>query len=552
MPRTRTVAVLIGLLALLGVTVAPAAAKPRPALPLTVVIRGLEDQRATVRVRGPRNFDRTLRISDRRRLRNLRPGTYRLRARTVGAASASVPKQRARIDRKRGARVFFNYRVPVPPTPPTPVIPGPITDLRATSVTATSITLAWTNPASGFSGVRVNRTGGPGSLQVSPTQNGLTDSALLSSTAYTYTITTVGTGGDGPTVSLTVATLAAGHIASGGTASCALNQSATASCWGTGSALGTASDPSLTAAPLSGGLAGRHVSAIARGTAHTCGISSGTIFCWGDNTEGQLGIGNNTASTTPVSVALPAGSPGDSIAAPTAAVAIAAGASRSCAIADNSMLYCWGDYGVGTALTPTYVPIPIDGTQRGVKLVGASGERTCVVSTNDQIACFGDAVQQVAGTSGVYAGIAVGALHTCALSSNGTATCFGDNASGQLGTGNNAASTTPVAVAGGITFRALAAGSEVSCGIAINGTGFCWGKGGSGQLGNGGTADANTPQSVQMPAGTVLTAISADTTSCAIDNGIRAFCWGVGNSGQLGTGSTPAQSALPVQVVGYP
>ena len=109
-----------------------------------------------------------------------------------------------------------------------------------------------------------------------------------------------------------------------------------------------------------------------------------------------------------------------------------------------------------------------------------------------------------------------------------------------------------MAVAGGQTWRAIAAGNEVSCGIATHGTGFCWGKGGSGQLGNGGTSDANTPQQVQVPAGAVLTAISADNTSCAIDNGIRAFCWGVGNFGQLGTGSTPAQSALPVQVVGYP
>lgn len=539
MRSLRVVGIVVTLVAGLCAAVAPAnASNNRPALPLTIVIRGLSGQEARVRVTGPRRYDRTFRISDRRRLRNLRPGQYRLRARAVGQSSASVRDQRVRVNRKRGAKVFFNYRVPVPPPPPTPSIPGAVTDLRATSVTATAITLAWTNPASGFSGIRVNRTGGPGSLVVSTGQNGLTDTALLPNTAYTYTVTPVGTGGDGPTSTLVVTTLAPGIIASGATVSCAASQAGAMRCWGTGSALGTGIDPSTSAQPVSGG---RPVSAIARGTDHTCSISSGQVWCWGENAMGQLGNGTTDASTVPVQVTLPNNVPAGQPPA-TSAVAIAAGNQRTCAVADNAMLYCWGDYGTGSQTSPQWVNI----LNRGVRFVGANANRVCAITTNNEIACLdpsGVAVQ-VLGTSGAYSGLAVGADHSCALSTTGVATCWGINDSGQLGTGNTTTSTTPVPVAGGLLFRQVAAGDNASCGITTAGAAACWGD-------NTVTPVSLTPQDVAMPAGSVVTAISAGQTSCAINNGIQAFCWGVGSAFQLGNG-VAANSGSPVQVVGFP
>lgn len=554
MRRLRVLSVLIGLFAIFGGMLAPAVASTRPARPLTVVIQGLDGQRATVRIRGPRNYDRTFRISDRRQLRNLRPGTYRLRARAVGNATAIAPSQRVRVTRSRAARVVFFYLLPdplTPPTPPTPTIPGPVKDLRATSVTATHITLAWTDPARGFRGVRVDRTGGPGQLQVNAAQNGLTDSQLSPDTAYTYKVTTFGSAGDGPTTSLTVKTLAPGLIASGNEATCGQLQAGALSCWGRGPETGLGA-PSPTAAPVIAPLAGQPVSAIARGTSHTCAISNGTVFCWGANTAGQIGNGTSGAPvSTPTAVALPGTSPGADIPAPTRAVAISAGATRTCAIADNGMLYCWGNYGAGTSLTPRWVPIDVAGMWRSAQFVGSSGDHTCLVTSNNLISCFDNSAPAVVPDSfGLYSGLAVGASHACALSRTGVATCFGDNTLGQLGTGNNSPSDVPVAVAGGLTFGALAAGASTTCGITTTGAGYCWGNGVSGQLGNGMASSSNTPQAVQVPAGSVLTAISAADTSCAVDNGLRAFCWGIGASGQLGNGTSPAFSVTPVQVIG--
>ncbi|PYP71587.1 MAG: hypothetical protein DMD41_11935 [Gemmatimonadetes bacterium] len=36
---------------------------------------------------------------------------------------------------------------------------------------------------------------------------------------------------------------------------------------------------------------------------HSCGVTTGgAAYCWGDNSEGELGNGTHTSSTTPVVV----------------------------------------------------------------------------------------------------------------------------------------------------------------------------------------------------------------------------------------------------------
>ncbi|WP_156037196.1 RCC1-like domain-containing protein [Arthrobacter sp. UNC362MFTsu5.1] len=65
------------------------------------------------------------------------------------------------------------------------------------------------------------------------------------------------------------------------------------------------------AVAISGVLAGKTVTHIAQGDTHTCVLADGQPYCWGDNTDGQLGTGSTpgTISWAPVSVATAGAAP---------------------------------------------------------------------------------------------------------------------------------------------------------------------------------------------------------------------------------------------------
>ena len=90
-----------------------------------------------------------------------------------------------------------------------------------------------------------------------------------------------------------------------------------------------------------------------------------------------------------------------------------------------------------------------------------------------------------------------------------------------------------------------------SCAIALNGRAYCWGSGNSGKLGNGSTASSRVPVAVNTSgvlAGKTIKQISAgENHTCAIASDNRAYCWGSNKNGQLGNGST-ADSRVPVAV----
>jgi alpha-tubulin suppressor-like RCC1 family protein len=93
----------------------------------------------------------------------------------------------------------------------------------------------------------------------------------------------------------------------------------------------------------------------------------------------------------------------------------------------------------------------------------------------------------------------------------------------------------------GLVFSTVTAGSRHTCGLDTTGKAFCWGEGGSGRLGTGNTKDVLTPTAVDTTgalAGKTLTAITAGWDyTCALDTAGLAYCWGYGGAGQLGNGS---------------
>src|SRR5690606_41023107 len=126
--------------------------------------------------------------------------------------------------------------------------------------------------------------------------------------------------------------------------------------------------------------------------------------------------------------------------------------------------------------------------------------------------------------------------------------CWGSGSSGKLGNGSTDSSSVPVAVStsgvlAGKTVTDISVGSSSACAIA-DGSAYCWGQNIVGGLGNGSRVDSSVPVAVSTSgvlAGKTVTDISAGQHACAVADG-EAYCWGSGNSGRLGNGSTDSSS----------
>ena len=299
------------------------------------------------------------------------------------------------------------------------------------------------------------------------------------------------------------------------------------------------------------------------GTSHSCAVlTDGTAKCWGLNTNGQLGNGTTTQSTTPVAVS-----------GLSNVKQIAAGANTTCAVLNDGTVKCWGlntngQLGNGTT-TQSTTPVAVTGIANASQVaVGAAF--ACAALTDGTVKCWGlnssgqlgngTTVQSttpvaVSGLSGVTA-VSLGATNACALLTSGSVKCWGSNANGQLGNGSTAtSSTTAVQVSGidGTTAKATAidAGDNFVCAVNSGGALKCWGLNTNGQLGDGTTTKRTTPVSVLASAGVSLSGVTAVTAgaghACAVVAG-AIKCWGLNSNGQLGNGST-TQALYPVTTV---
>ena len=167
----------------------------------------------------------------------------------------------------------------------------------------------------------------------------------------------------------------------------------------------------------------------------------------------------------------------------------------------------------------------------------------------------------VSNLSGDVKEIDGGVYYSLALKSDGTVWAWGYNDHGQLGSGTNTSSTTPVQVSNLSGVTNIAGGGLHSLAVKSDGTVSAWGNNYAGQLGNGTTTDSTTPVQVSNLRG--VTDIAGGVSHSLVikkytvkkkRNGrtIRRtitvpMSWGNNYSGQLGNGTT-TNSTTPVQV----
>ena len=346
-------------------------------------------------------------------------------------------------------------------------------------------------------------------------------------------------------------------LAGGSLHTCGLTGTGSVKCWGYNSegAVGNGTDVNQqTPANVIGLIS--DVTAIAAGGDHSCGLTGGGgVKCWGNNSSGQLGDGTTDNRSIPVDVTgLTSG-----------VIGIVTGADHTCALTSGGGVKCWGSsqygqLGNGTSNTISTTPVDVTGLGSGVIKISSGGNHVCALTTSD-VKCWGfnlfgqlgdgtntsrSTPVSVTGLSGATA-MAAGFSHTCALISAGGMKCWGGNAAGQLGTGNMVDVYTPIDVTGlatGVT--SIAAGGVHTCAL-IGGGMKCWGGNSYGELGDGTTTNRLTPIDVNGLTSGVTKVTVGGYHTCAVKDGDSAKCWGWNYFGQLGNGTTQ-DSSIPVDI----
>jgi len=246
------------------------------------------------------------------------------------------------------------------------------------------------------------------------------------------------------------------------------------------------------------------ITQIVAGSLHSAALrEDGTVWTWGDNAQGQLGIGSGPDSVSPVQVAL------------TGVTAIAAGGYHTIALRSDGTVWSWGHQagglGDGTTTSPRTTPVIVTGL-------------TNVIA------------------------IAAGRAHSLAVRADGTVWAWGTNSNGQLGDNSTKNRASPVQVQIVSNITAVAAGGYFSLALKADGTIWAWGANSSGQLGIGSTQDKR--RAVQATGAANVAAIAAgESHSLAVREDGSLLAWGANSAGQVGNGST-ANALSPVAVIG--
>ena len=352
-------------------------------------------------------------------------------------------------------------------------------------------------------------------------------------------------GGGGTPPPPPVSAAVAGPTLEMGSAVCGITADGSAYCWGFGAngETGNAAGSSNVPLAVQGGLS---FAAISTFGPHSCGLTNaGDAYCWGSGSLGALGDGNTSGHLSSAPVLVTGG---------LKFKAITVGLNFTCALVADGTAYCWGDnrqgqLGLGAPdSTPRGTPTAMPNFKW--QSISARDNVACGIDTAGAAYCWGWSSGVVG--SGGFALVAVGAPmavpggvvfksvvtsstdNACGLTPAGAAYCWGI---GTLGTGNadgpTAAGATPVT--GGSSFTRLAGSTGSFCGVTAAGATYCWGR-----------AFGNAPVAVAV--GIVAADVATrGVATCVVASDGKASCFGSNFLGELGDGTNTTRStAAPV------
>jgi len=265
---------------------------------------------------------------------------------------------------------------------------------------------------------------------------------------------------------------------------------------------------------------------IATGRSHTVAIrSDNTLWTWGSNDQGQLGMGPAAAKHIVSPKQIVTTDPSND----SPWVRVAAGANHTVGIRSDGTLWAWGANRYGQlgddSMTDSHIPKQI------------------VAKTDSS-------------NNSPWIRVAAGANHTMAIKKDGTLWAWGANYYGQLGNKSTTDSHFPKQIGENTDWASVAAGAFHTVGIRSDGTLLAWGNNSHGQLGDDSTDNEHSPKQIGKDTDTDWVSVVAGAFHTV---GIREdattdertlWAWGWNNYGQLGDGTSgPDQDKLiPTQI----
>lgn len=239
--------------------------------------------------------------------------------------------------------------------------------------------------------------------------------------------------------------------------------------------------------------------------------SQGQVWAWGGNEYSQCAVDPSLRDVTVPTRCL----------TDLRVCQIAAGGMHSLALTESGQLWMWGEPWGDFGMTIDRSPRRIDSTSDFVR-VAAGAFHNLAVNTKGEVFTWGinDFGQLGNGTTSyatspqhvvedlegmVIADVAAGGWHSLALTAAGEVLVWGRGEYGRLGLGDKTGSSKlrPTKVTGLEGYRVV----EASCGgthtmvVTDDGRAFIWGRGAFGRLGTGNERDFYSPVEVKLPGG---------------------------------------------------
>ncbi len=294
--------------------------------------------------------------------------------------------------------------------------------------------------------------------------------------------------------------------------------------------------------------------------------ANGTVWTYGLNDKGQLGIGNNESKNTPVKVE-----------ALSNVIQISTGYNHTLVLLKNGKVYSFGegDKGqLGDGMEEnSNAPVKVDGLSNIVKVdawknssfaidkdgkVYAWGENystlpmrmvftekvvdisgNMVVTEKGQVYCLDDLTAPISGLKGI-AKISCGETHYLALDTEGIVSVWGSNTYGECATETTGAVSVKTLTDG---VREISAGNHMSMYAKENGEAYVLGNNASGQIGQNDIAKIAIPTKIGLSENVKIEEVlvgEGENSGVVDENG---FVWltGTNLNGELGIGSSESQ-----------